>query len=98
VGRPGTGGYEARKVRPRRGSVWVAERVRVARSRRRQGHLVACEDVTERKRAEDMLRESEERFRSAFVRGGDRNGPVSSRPLAGGQRCGACELLGYLEG
>ncbi len=62
-----TTGYEARKVRKDGSVMWVNERVRVVRSP--DGGrviLAACEDITERRRTEEALRESEERFRSTF--------------------------------
>jgi PAS domain S-box-containing protein len=57
--------WEARKVRKDGSMLWVRETANaVVLPSNRLVLLVACEDVTERRRAEQALRESEERFRT----------------------------------
>lgn len=56
--------WEARKVRKDGRVIWVRETANAVMLRDRPVMLVACEDVTERKRAEEALRDSEERFRT----------------------------------
>jgi PAS domain S-box-containing protein len=56
--------WEARKVRKDGEMLWVRETANAVMLRSRPVLLVACEDVTEQKRAEEALRESEERFRT----------------------------------
>jgi PAS domain S-box-containing protein len=57
--------WEARKVRKDGSLRWVRETASaVVLPSRRTVLLVACEDVTERRRAEEALRDSEERFRT----------------------------------
>lgn len=57
--------WEFRKVRKDGTTLWVRETVRLVED---DGGvlvaLIACEDITERKRAEEALRESESRFRT----------------------------------
>jgi PAS domain S-box-containing protein len=56
--------WEARKLRKDGRMLWVRETANAVMLRSRPVLLVACEDVTERKRGEEALRESEERFRT----------------------------------
>jgi PAS domain S-box-containing protein len=56
--------WEARKVRKDGTVLWVRETANAVMLESRAVLLVACEDITERKRAEDALRDSEERFRT----------------------------------
>jgi PAS domain S-box-containing protein len=56
--------WKARKVRKDGSMLWVRESANAVVLRSRPVLLVACEDITERKHAEDALRESEERFRT----------------------------------
>jgi len=56
--------WEARKLRKDGKMLWVRETANAVMLRSRPVLLVACEDVTEQKRAEEALRDSEERFRT----------------------------------
>jgi PAS domain S-box-containing protein len=56
--------WEARKVRKDGSLLWVRESANAVVLRSGPVLLVACEDITERKHAEEALRESEERFRT----------------------------------
>jgi PAS domain S-box-containing protein len=61
TGRPGEAhGWEVRKIRKDGTVLWVRENAKAVRRPNNQLIvLVACEDITERKRAEDALRQSE---------------------------------------
>ena len=60
--------WEFRKVRKDGAVIWVQETVRVGQSSTGETVvLVTCVDVTERKRTEDALLRSEERFRTMFT-------------------------------
>jgi PAS domain S-box-containing protein len=56
--------WEARKVRKDGQILWVRETANAVKVRDRAVLLVACEDVTQQKRVEEALRDSEERFRT----------------------------------
>ncbi len=56
--------WEARKVRKDGEVIWVRETASAFLLKERPVLLVVCEDVTERKRTREALRESEERFRA----------------------------------
>jgi PAS domain S-box-containing protein len=56
--------WEARKLRKDGEIICARETANAVMLRSRPVLLMACEDVTERKRAEEALRESEERFRT----------------------------------
>lgn len=56
--------WKARKVRKDGTVLWVRESANAVVLRSGPVLLVACEDITERKHAEEALRESEERFRT----------------------------------
>jgi PAS domain S-box-containing protein len=56
--------WQARKVRKDGTMLWVRESANAVVLRSGPVLLVACEDITERKRTEEALRESEERFRT----------------------------------
>lgn len=59
--------WEFRKVRSDGTLLWVRELARVVHNRVGEAvALVVCDDITERKLAEQALRESEERFSKAF--------------------------------
>ncbi len=92
----GTGALEARKVR-KDGSVrWVTERVRiVGNPDGSRVILVACEDVTERKRAEEAMRENEGRFRSTFESAAIGMALVGLDGRWMEVNDAVCELLGY---
>jgi PAS domain S-box-containing protein len=56
--------WKARKVRKDGTMLWVRESANAVMLRSGPVLLVACEDITERQRTEEALRESEERFRT----------------------------------
>lgn len=56
--------WKARKIRKDGTMLWVRESANAVVLRSGPVLLVACEDITERERAEEALRESEERFRT----------------------------------
>ncbi|VTU17994.1 Sensor protein FixL [Variovorax sp. PBL-H6] len=56
--------WKARKIRKDGKVLWVRESANVVVLRSGPVLLVACEDITERRLAEEALRESEERFRT----------------------------------
>jgi len=56
--------WEARKVRRDGTMMWVRETANAVLLKNQAVLLVACEDITERKLAEEALRASEERFRT----------------------------------
>jgi PAS domain S-box-containing protein len=56
--------WKARKIRKDGTVLWVRESANAVVLRGGPVLLVACEDITERERAEEALRESEERFRT----------------------------------
>ena len=58
--------WEIRKVRKDGTILWARETANAVFLKKRLVLLVVAEDITERKRAEESLRESEERFRIAF--------------------------------
>jgi PAS domain S-box-containing protein len=62
--------WEARKVRKDGTVIWVRETARAVLLKNRPVVLVACEDITELKRAEEALRESEGRYRYIFQAAG----------------------------
>ncbi len=63
----GVAQWEFRKVRGDGTVLWVREFARVLRSQAGESlALIVCDDITERKQAEQALRESEERFSKAF--------------------------------
>jgi PAS domain S-box-containing protein len=59
-----TSRWQARKVRKDGQILWVRETANAVMVRDRAVLLVACEDVTQQRRVEEALRESEERFRT----------------------------------
>jgi len=59
--------WEFRKVRKDGNVMWVKESARAVRDQRGNFMvLIVCEDITDRKQAEEALRESEERYRSVI--------------------------------
>lgn len=58
--------WEFRKVRGDGTVLWVREFARVLQQAGEPLVLIVCDDITERKQAEQALRESEERFSKAF--------------------------------
>ena len=63
--------WEARKVRKDGTVLWVRETARAVLLKNRPVVLVACEDITERKRAEEQLEKTEQRLRAVIA-----NAPV----------------------
>jgi PAS domain S-box-containing protein len=60
--------WELRKIRKDGTVIWVQETARVSQSSTGETVvLVTCEDITERNRAEQAFRRSEERFRTMFT-------------------------------
>ncbi len=62
----GVAQWEFRKVRGDGTVLWVREFARVLHQAGELLALIVCDDITERKQAEQALRESEERFSKAF--------------------------------
>jgi PAS domain S-box-containing protein len=62
--------WELRKIRKDGSILWVRETARAVLRAGGPIVLVACEDITERKRAEEALRESERRYRYIFQAAG----------------------------
>lgn len=58
--------WEARKIRKDGSMLWVRETARAMLLKNRPIVLVVCEDITERKRVESELSESEKRYRYIF--------------------------------
>ena len=58
--------YEFRLIRKDSGMVWVLDRVASVRYKGKRSVLGTLEDITERKRVEEALRESEEKYRLHF--------------------------------
>ena len=58
--------YEFRLIRKDSGIVWVLDRVASVRYKGKRSVLGTLKDITERKRVEEALRESEERYRLHF--------------------------------
>ncbi|MEE9140724.1 MAG: PAS domain S-box protein [Alphaproteobacteria bacterium] len=88
--------WEILKVRKDGTEMWVEETARAVEQPGGEPIVfVVCEDITERKRAEDALQESEERFRATFEQaavGIDQCAP-DGRYLRVNQRL--CEITGY---
>ena len=88
--------WEIQKIRKDSTTLWVKERAQAITDENGQILiLIVCEDITERRRTEDWMRESEERWRALFEHAGagmaqlDLNG----RFLRVNPRL--CEMLGY---
>jgi PAS domain S-box-containing protein len=58
--------WEFRKVRKNSTVLWVRETARAMLLKGRAVVLVVCEDITERKRAEEQVRSTEQRYRNIF--------------------------------
>ncbi|WEX79161.1 PAS domain S-box protein [Sinorhizobium numidicum] len=58
--------WELRKIRKNGSMLWVRETARAMLIRRRPVILIVCEDITERKRAEEAARRSEEELRQVI--------------------------------
>jgi len=93
--------HHERQVRRKDGSlIWVAHSTTLVRDENGEPHhfITVAEDISERLRAEEALRESEERFRATFeqaavgmaLRGID---PANPRWLRVNQKL--CDILGY---
>lgn len=92
-------GFECQMYRRDGGTVWVSEHARAVR--RDDGTVLyyegTVEDITDRKRAEEALRESQERFRSAFG-----SAPIGMALVAPDGHWlqvnpALCEIVGYSE-
>jgi PAS domain S-box-containing protein len=59
--------WEARKVRKDGRAIWVRETARAVLLQNRPVVLVACEDITERKRAEEELEQTQQRLRAVIA-------------------------------
>lgn len=93
----GVAQWEFRKVRSDGTVLWVRELARVLQSRDGESlALIVCEDITERRRSEEALRASEERFAKAFQASPH---PVVISELDSGRvldvNDAACQLFGY---
>jgi diguanylate cyclase (GGDEF)-like protein/PAS domain S-box-containing protein len=67
-GRIETSQYERRLVRKDKRTIWVRQTAKLTRDQqgKPQWGIVVFEDITERKQAEEALRQSEEKFRATF--------------------------------
>jgi len=95
-------GYETRGQRKDGSSLWVSVSARLVNDERggRAYVVVTMSDISERKRAEASLAESEERFRAAFEQAGVGMAlrgiePRESRWLRVNQKL--CDILGYTQ-
>jgi PAS domain S-box-containing protein len=63
--------WEIQKIRKDGSTLWVKERAQAVTDEKGQILvLIVCEDITERRRTEDCIRESEERWRALFEHAG----------------------------
>ncbi len=98
--RAGGGGaseLEFRKVRKDGSVLWVQERVRVATGVR-GGPIelrITCRDITARKKAEEALRDSEQRYRALFEDSRDAIYITTTKGELVDFNQAACELFGY---
>ena len=87
--------WEARKIRKDGTMLWVRETANAVVLKDQPVLLIVCEDITDRKRAEDALRASEERFRTLVNHASDafmlhdKDGTILDVNRQ------ACESLGY---
>ncbi|ABQ26204.1 PAS domain S-box protein [Geotalea uraniireducens] len=90
--------WQFRKVRKDGGLLWVEEIAQAVYDLNGALNiLVVCQDITDRKRTEDALRESEERFRATFNQAAVGMGLMTpdSRWMRINQRY--CDIVGYTE-
>lgn len=90
--------WQFRKVRKDGGMLWVEESAQAFNDLNGALNLlVVCQDITERKRAEEALRESEERFRATFNQAavGIAHVAPDGRWLRINQKY--CDVVGYSE-
>jgi PAS domain S-box-containing protein len=90
--------WEARKIRKDGTMLWVRETANAVFLKKRPVLLVICEDITEQKRAEELLRESEGRFRTIFENAG--SGVALMDPQGRAIKCNPAftKMLGFTEG